>query len=135
MTVVVDASVILKWIFPEQGSQAAAALRSSDLIAPSIWIAEAGNALWRRAARGEIDLTQARRLLRELRTAPLTVFEMEDDLDAALSLSVELNHPIYDCLYLALAVRQDTHCITADRRFAALASKRAELRGRVQPLT
>jgi predicted nucleic acid-binding protein len=134
MSIVVDASVILKWIFPEPGSEAATALKSSDLVVPSIWIAEAGNALWRRAVRGEINLNQARRLLGELRSAPLTVFEMEEYLDAALSLSVELNHPIYDCLYLALAIREDTYCVTADNRFAALAAKRVDLGQRVRPL-
>lgn len=57
------------------------------------------------------------------------------DIDAALQLAIDLNHPIYDCLYLALAIRLDTHVVTADRRFAALNGSRADLDGRVRTLT
>ena len=43
---VVDASVAVKWVLPERDSAPAVALRGTDaLIAPSIVIAEIGNAL------------------------------------------------------------------------------------------
>jgi predicted nucleic acid-binding protein len=32
-------------------------------------------------------------------------------------MALELDHPIYDCLYLAAAQLHDTRLITADRRF------------------
>ena len=48
MSVVIDASVALKWVFDEPDSEAAEALRNEELIAPALWLAEAGNALWRR---------------------------------------------------------------------------------------
>jgi predicted nucleic acid-binding protein len=35
---------------------------------------------------------------------------------------MEIGHPIYDCIYLALALHHDTHVVTADRRFASVAS-------------
>ena len=44
-----------------------------------------------------------------------------------------LGHPIYDCLYLAVAIRHQTHVITADRRFAAIGD-RPEMSGRVRLL-
>jgi predicted nucleic acid-binding protein len=37
----------------------------------------------------------------------------------ALSLAIALNHPAYDCFYLALAIAEDDVLITADRRFHA----------------
>ena len=41
----------------------------------------------------------------------------------ALRLAVDLEHPIYDCIYLALAEQVGDELLTADRRFlAAVAS-------------
>ena len=36
---------------------------------------------------------------------------------AALRLGAELDHPVYDCLYLALALERGAALATADRRF------------------
>jgi predicted nucleic acid-binding protein len=47
---------------------------------------------------------------------------------------MEIGHPVYDCLYLALALQRGTHVVTADRRFAAVAT-RPELAGRVRLLS
>ena len=59
---------------------------------------------------------------------------IEPLLDSALDLAIQLNHPIYDCLYLALALRHDTDVITADRRFVSAIERRPELAGRVRLL-
>ena len=40
----------------------------------------------------------------------------------ALELGFRLRHPLYDCFYLALAQRLDTHLLTADKKFAAKAA-------------
>ena len=53
--------------------------------------------------------------------AVLSGTSMEPHLERALSLAVEIGHPIYDCVYLALALHHETHVVTADRRFAAAA--------------
>ena len=37
----------------------------------------------------------------------------------ALRLALLLDHPIYDCLYLALALQTHPPLVTADRRFVA----------------
>jgi predicted nucleic acid-binding protein len=38
-----------------------------------------------------------------------------------MQLALELPHPVYDCLYLALARRLGTSCITADRKLLSVA--------------
>lgn len=135
MTVVIDSSVILKWVLPEPDSAAAFAVRSSEgLAAPTIWIAEAGNALWKHAIRGTIDATEAQELLFDLLSSPIATSPIETDIDAALRLATDLNHPIYDCLYLALALRTDSYVVTADRRFVDLGGRRGDLSGRIRPL-
>ena len=119
MTIVVDASVA-KWVLCEIGSDAADALLDHDgLIAPSIWPAEAMNALWRRARMAEITAKEASERLSELQNAPVRSVAFEPHLDQALKLATEIGHPVYDCVYLALAVHHETHVVTADRRFAA----------------
>jgi predicted nucleic acid-binding protein len=41
----------------------------------------------------------------------------------ALALACHLNHPVYDCLYLALARREAAAVLTADKRLMALAEQ------------
>jgi predicted nucleic acid-binding protein len=134
LTIVIDASVAVKWVCAEPDSDQAVALQTETLIAPTLWLAEAGNALWRRVRIGDIQGDEALARLARLHRAPVASLPMEPLLDRALALAVELNHPIYDCLYLALAVHHDTHAVTADRRFAAAAQRRPALLGRVRLL-
>lgn len=44
-------------------------------------------------------------------------------LDEAFRLSFRLRHPVYDCLFLALGLREDARVLTADRMFHAAAGK------------
>ncbi len=117
MTIVVDASIALKWVLEEPGSDAAEELLEKDLAAPSLWLLEAGNALWRRTVRGELTRAEAVERLTELTKAPVASVPLEQDLPEALRLALQLNHPVYDCLYLALAKRLGTFVVTADTRF------------------
>lgn len=133
MKIVVDASVALKWIFDESESATAIALRDEDLLAPSLWLAEAANAVWRRARLGDITAEEAVAYFSELANAPVVLVAMEPHLQRALSLAVEIGHSIYDCVYLALALHHETHVVTADRRFVA-AADRAGLADRVRRL-
>lgn len=142
MTIVVDASVVLKWVLAEDGSDDAdALLEADDLVAPSLWQLEVANALWRRVVRRELSGREADERLTELLTAPVATIPLEEVLPAAFRLAGELNHPVYDCLYLALALREDAYVVTADRRFVAAASsvpafsERVRLLGASAPVT
>jgi predicted nucleic acid-binding protein len=132
--VVIDASLALKWVLDEPESEAAVALRGEDLLAPALWLAEAANALWRRSRIGDITADEAGSYLSELMNAPVASLAVEPYLEAALALATEIGHPVYDCLYLALALRHETHVVTADRRFANAASRLAGLPDRVRLL-
>lgn len=122
MTIVVDASVAVKWVLGEAGGDAADALLDQDLMAPVLWLAEAANVLWRRARTGDITAEQANVRLSELLKAPVASLPIEPHLERALGLAMEIGHPVYDCVYLALALHHDTHVVTADRRFSAAAN-------------
>jgi len=101
--IVVDASVALKWVLDEPGSEAAVALRDRELIAPALWLAEAANALWRHARAGEISDDEAAVYFSELLQAPVASLPIEQHLEPALKLAIEIGHPVYDCIYLARA--------------------------------
>jgi predicted nucleic acid-binding protein len=134
VTIVIDASVALKWVLDEPGEGAADALLDQELIAPALWLVEAANALWKRAQRGEISTGEAAERLSELYNAPVTTVAIKEDLPAAAELAGVLAHPVYDCLHLALAIREDTYVVTADRRFHAAVDSSPAHRGRVRLL-
>jgi predicted nucleic acid-binding protein len=135
LSVVIDASVALKWVLDEPGSDAASALRDEELIAPALWLLEAANALWRSVGVGQITIDEARARLAELLSAPVATLPVEPYLEEALDLAAAIGHPVYDCLYLALALRHKTYVVTADRRFAAAVSLQSTTAGAVRLLT
>ena len=55
---------------------------------------------------------------------------------AATALSLDFDHPAYDCMYHALAVERDGVFVRADKRFVRLVVDRGtvELQGRAQEL-
>lgn len=115
---VVDASVAVKWLVEEEGSDAALSLGERDLMAPSLLRIETANVLRTLAARRAIAPEAAADLFRLLQEAPVTLVEADDPLERrALELALSLAHPVYDCLYLALAERTGRLLVTADARF------------------
>jgi predicted nucleic acid-binding protein len=131
--IVIDASVAVKWVLDEENVEAALALRDEELIAPAFWLLEAASALWRRSRRGEFAVADALDFLSELQRAPVASLSIGPYLSDALQLAIEIAHPVYDCAYLAVALANDTHVVTADLRFAAIAERPA-LAGRVRLL-
>jgi predicted nucleic acid-binding protein len=132
---VVDASVALKWVLPEAGSEAALGLIGRNrLIAPDLLAVEAGNALWLRVRRRELTAVEARTALVDLLGAPVDYVPDRPLARAALSLAADLGYPAYDCVYLALAMERAGIVVTADRRFAAAVTAHPYLAGLVRLL-
>ncbi len=129
---VVDASVAVKWVLPEAGSDRAAAIRTADddLIAPSLACAEIGSAIWRAVLRGDVSAAEARQNLLVAINHYWRIVPLEELAERAIDVAMRLRHPIYDCFYVALAERERCPMITADRRLiaAAKAMKGVELR-------
>ncbi len=125
MTIVVDASVAVKWILPEPGSPAAAALREqdSDLTAPSLIVAEVGNAIWRAVRYRALDQSDGLHGFEAALIWFQSLIPIEELRVRALALAIELHHPIYDCFYLALADRENAPLVTADEAMIAAARK------------
>jgi predicted nucleic acid-binding protein len=132
VSLVVDASVAAKWVLPESDSDKAENLRRTGetLIAPTLIVAEIGNAVWKRAVRGEMSSAEAVDAV-ETATALLASLVPVEQLAArAIELSISLRHPIYDCFYLALAEREGAPIITADAKLLGAAKKMKGVAGR-----
>jgi predicted nucleic acid-binding protein len=113
---VVDTSVVVKWTVMEAGSDDATGLVGRALIAPDLLQAELGSVLTKKVRRGEIRAEQAR----EAFTASLDLVRMMPSpsfAGAALELSLDLEHAIYDCYFLAMAQAYGSFLVTADRAF------------------
>jgi predicted nucleic acid-binding protein len=121
--IVVDASVALKWIIPEPDSDKARALQTEVLLAPAIWLSEVANVLWRNVRVSNLSEREATVRFRRLRDFGVRLTPIEEDIERALALSIEVDHPVYDCLYLALAIREGATVVTADERFVSAARR------------
>lgn len=121
---VVDTSVAIKWVIEEEGSDTAELLQDADMVAPALFRVEAANVLRTLAVREAISARQALDLYAFLQGSPVTIIDADEALEhRALELALELRHPVYDCVYLAVGERMDRTLVTADRRFLdALAS-------------
>jgi predicted nucleic acid-binding protein len=116
-TLVVDASIVVKWVVEEDGTPEALALRrDATLIAPELLIAECANILWKKVKREELSREEALFAARLLQAADIELAPTRSLLEAATRLALTLDHPGYDCLYLALAAERNCPFVTADER-------------------
>ena len=122
---VVDASVAVKWLIAEDGSDIAREMvaKGERLHAPRLMASELANALWRKARLGEIERGDAGIMLASVPQMPVRWGDDEIICGDAVRLALALDRPVYDCVYLALAHRIGAIVVTADLRFVnALAS-------------
>jgi predicted nucleic acid-binding protein len=117
-TFVIDASIAVKWVVEEHRTPEALALRQkAKLIAPDLLVAECANILWKKVQRQELLKQEALIAARLLQGAEIELRPMRFLFEAATRMSIEIGHPAYDCLYLALAVETECSFVTADERF------------------
>lgn len=118
MKLIVDASVAVKWYFIEEGTVESRQLLAHriDLHAPHFIRTEAANVIWKKNRRREIH--DAQPYLEELARLPDVVgMHSSAALVAHASvIAVEIDHPVYDCLYIACAEAEGCPLVTADSR-------------------
>ena len=131
--IVIDASVGVKLILPEPGFELALSLcaRKTVWTGPLFW-AEVGNVLAtrvrdRRLTQAAADEAWSRLLQRNLLQADETLKIVSN----GLAIAHRLAHPVYDCIYLALAEQLSTILVTADERFLKAVAGDPRLAGQV----
>ena len=119
MKLTVDASVVVKWFVHESLFEEARLLLAHrlDLHAPDILLAEFANVIWKKARRSEIP--EPRPYMDELsHLSDIIVLHPVHNLIArAAQIAEMIDHPVYDCLYLACAEATKSILVTADHKF------------------
>lgn len=126
MRLVVDASVAVKWVFPdpvsEPGADRAAALLndikkgSVEVVQPPHWLLEVVAVVTR------LNPAVSMRAIGLLEALELTICSEGDILRRAARLAGDLQHHFFDTLYHAVALERDATLLTADQRYARKAS-------------
>jgi predicted nucleic acid-binding protein len=121
--IVLDASVAVKRVSREPDSDVAVkrVFAATKVIAPDWMMLEVAHGLWKKSRDSSFDRAM-------VRSGVTMMIQLVDDfvpavdlLPSALELSFDLPHPLYDCLYLALAIERNCAVLTSDRKFIASA--------------
>ncbi len=127
MPFVLDCSVAMAWVFPDEATEATARLRDSLIddraFVPSLWPVEVGSVLLVATKRGRIRADEWPAVCASLEALPIDI----DPVSAsrvwgpALDLASEHGLSIYDAMYLELALRMRLPLATLDQALAAAA--------------
>lgn len=127
MKYVLDASVCVTRLLDEQHAdkarQLAARVRSGadHAIAPDFFLAECGHTLFRAERRKLIAPGEAKVLLLSIGPDRPELYVSEPLLRRAAAICGHLRKGFYDCLYMALAEREQIQLITADAKLVKAA--------------
>jgi len=129
MTLVLDASMTVAWLFEDERTEAAhevmAMVVANGAIVPSLWRLEIANILRNAVRRGRCDDAFADRTLSRLERFRINVDD-ETDRQAwgpTRTLSREQSLTPYDAAYLELAIRKQLPLASCDRDLVAAAER------------
>lgn len=126
MKYVVDASVGFKWLVIEADSVKARKQRDDfhngllELVAPDVFPTEVINALTKAERQQRITQQEGAQLARDFIIALPALVPSLPLLSRAYELSSNARVAVYDCLYVALAEREQCKVVTADQRTVAV---------------
>ena len=118
--VVVDSSVVAKWIIAEPDSPQAqrliseVALKGDRLIVLDLAFVEVANAIWKLHHRGLATLDETRQFLDKLLRIPVHVQPANRLLKPALEIAAKHHRAVYDALFVALCQDLGLQGVTAD---------------------
>ena len=121
MTLVIDSSVTIAWLFEDEQTPALIDLltrvEDEGAYAPSLWSLEVANVLQNALRRGRIDVTRRDHSLRALEKLRITIDPNTHAFAWYSTLALADNHrlTVYDAAYLELAVREQLPLATLDK--------------------
>ena len=127
--IVIDATVAIKWYIKEEGTDEADNLLTGEqeLVAPELIrtevIAVIRKQIWHSVPKQSIDLLCGR-WTRDLQEMSVRLFENGPLMQPAWNMATALQHSVYDCIYLALALNLGVSLVTADAAFVNKAKPR-----------
>ncbi|MGR4893561.1 type II toxin-antitoxin system VapC family toxin [Sphingopyxis sp. LARHCG72] len=131
MTMVLDASMTIAWLFDDERTDAAHEIMmrvvANGAFVPSLWRLEVANMLRNAVRRGRCDDDFAERSLTRLGQFKIRIDD-ETDLHAwgaTRALSRERGLTVYDAAYLELALRKALPLASCDRELVEAAARRS----------
>jgi len=124
MKYILDSSVGVKWALVEQDTPKARQLRDAyrastlELLAPDIFPVEFAHAITRAQRQQRITPDEGIQLFTDVLANLPLLHESLPLLPRAYELSSSLRLGVYDCLYVALAEREQCELVTADTRLS-----------------
>ena len=125
MAFVLDASVTMAWVFPDEASASTDVLRESLMldgaVVPALWPIEVANVLLVATRRGRISEDDWPRIRDALEALPIDI-DAESCvgvLHTVLPIANEHGLSVYDAMYLELALRLGLPLATLDQRLIA----------------
>lgn len=115
---VIDSNVVIHALIrSEWTTKARHVLALDHLRAPEIIMSEVANVLGRMVRTKTMKTIQSTELYTRVKKVPIRLVPSRDLIDRAFDLSLELIHPIFDCFYLELAIREQVPFVTTDDHF------------------
>jgi len=103
-----------------QYEQAITALETAEeIIVPDSLFAELGNVVWQWIEFRQLPLKTGLEVLEDTEALVDKIIPTAYIRELALELAVQANHPFYDTLFIAAAIRERVGVITFDRKLAA----------------
>lgn len=115
---VLDASVVVKWFIPEEYEDIALRFTKSDLIllAPDLLLTEIANIFAMGMRTERVTRWQSIESVWSLSISGVKFQDTKSLIQSAFDLACEYKQTVYDCLYLALAIREQSVMVTADEK-------------------
>lgn len=115
-TLIIDASVAIKWVLNEEGTTEALAIpdQISLIFAPEIFEVEIAAILTKRVRMKELGIKEAHTIKSCFEDLPIIRVEFEKVKDMAFLSASEFSVTFYDALYLATAIAFNGEMVTAN---------------------
>ncbi|MDX1638957.1 MAG: type II toxin-antitoxin system VapC family toxin [Balneolaceae bacterium] len=122
---VVDASVAIKWLFREKGSEEAEQIikRISLFYVPLIFPVEMDSVITKKVRRKELQIDESCEKRKQVRKLPFKIEWDENVSQLAFEVAISLPVTYYDATYLATAIEKYAMFVTADRKLVNGISK------------
>ena len=125
---VVDTNVVMQWYIPQKHSGKAKLLldqfkkRNVGLLAPDLLIPEMGNVLWK--YRETVSEGLALQILQNFFNLGIALYPSSYLIQKAYQMARTYQRSVYDSLFMALSLEQNSSFITSDERLYNAVSKK-----------
>ncbi|MFW6390032.1 MAG: type II toxin-antitoxin system VapC family toxin [Halanaerobiales bacterium] len=125
MIITLDVSAAVEFIMGRKNqSFIKSKLEKADwIIAPTLFICEASNVMWKYHSIKNYPQDKLLRKLRQILNIIDQFVEPKKIYEEAISVSFKIDHPVYDAMYLITSRRKNAKLLTMDNRLIKAASK------------